>query len=432
MVEAFAAGVTARITTSRRPRSSSSRLRPGAVAAGRLHGHRVLRRLRSRPREPRAEAACSPARSAASGRSAGAGCIRARWPPKRSTPSGWPRTAARHLAVRGARGAGAAAGRREQRVGGVRRAPPAAPPCSPAIRISCTRRRAPGTRYTSAPDLDVAGAAYVGGPVVQVGRNRDGAWSVTNLTADDAEVVLERSTPRVSGSRAPPGAGSRCRRARCRSPCAARSRYVLTVRRTRNGPLLDGIATLAGADDAVRRRSTGRARPRPASRSPAGSPCTGAAASTTCSAPAPDFDGAPFESNFIYADAKGHIAHLALGSFPPRERRSAPAGARLAGGGSPGRASGRSAASRGASIRRSGAVWTANETHRGPPTAPAAGTDSRSASMPYRARRIRSVLVGRRTIRRQTSPASSSTTWTSRAQANLSSAARRACGLGSR
>src|SRR6267143_1614981 len=46
-----------------------------------------------------------------------------------------------------------------------------------------------------APDLDVAGAAYVGGPLVQVGRNRRGAWSVTNLTADNADLVVERLHP---------------------------------------------------------------------------------------------------------------------------------------------------------------------------------------------------------------------------------------------
>src|SRR5262249_14226890 len=46
-----------------------------------------------------------------------------------------------------------------------------------------------------APDLDVAGAAYVGGPLVQVGRNQRGAWSVTNLTADDADLVVERVDP---------------------------------------------------------------------------------------------------------------------------------------------------------------------------------------------------------------------------------------------
>src|SRR2546422_74114 len=46
-----------------------------------------------------------------------------------------------------------------------------------------------------APDLEVAGAAYVGGPVVQVGRNRRGAWSLTNLTADNADLVVERLHP---------------------------------------------------------------------------------------------------------------------------------------------------------------------------------------------------------------------------------------------
>src|SRR5262249_56629047 len=50
-----------------------------------------------------------------------------------------------------------------------------------------------------APDLDVAVAAYVGGPLVQVGRNRCGAWSVTNLTADDADLVVERLHPEDPG-----------------------------------------------------------------------------------------------------------------------------------------------------------------------------------------------------------------------------------------
>src|SRR5581483_3447821 len=54
-----------------------------------------------------------------------------------------------------------------------------------------------------APGLDVAGAAYVGGPMVHVGRNRSGAWSATNLTAGDGGAAPR---PRGRGRRPVRGA----------------------------------------------------------------------------------------------------------------------------------------------------------------------------------------------------------------------------------
>jgi penicillin G amidase len=244
-----------------------------------------------------------------------------------------------------------------------------------------------------APGLDVAGAAYVGGPLVQVGRNRDGAWSVTNLTADDAEVVLERLDAEGRRVEIAPGRFEPVQAREVSIAVRGDDPYRLTVRSTPNGPLLDGIATLAGAADAV-----------PTALRWKGAIAPGVSVSGWLAVhrsrgledvlrAGADFDEAPFETNFIYADTKGHVAHLALGSVP---RRTSETGF-LPALGWRGEGTWDGLGSLGSVPWRvdptDGVVWTANET-TGAADRAAAGNGQPYGEMPYRARRIESVLLG--------------------------------------
>src|SRR6185436_5291704 len=101
--------------------------------------------------------------------------------------------------------------------------------------------------HLSAPDFDLAGAVYVGGPIVQVGRNRHGAWSVTNLTADDADVVLERLHPEdATRYEVAPDTWERCEVREVPIPLRGEEPHRLSIRATRNGPLVNDIAELLG------------------------------------------------------------------------------------------------------------------------------------------------------------------------------------------
>ena len=244
-----------------------------------------------------------------------------------------------------------------------------------------------------APDLDVAGAAYVGGPLVQVGRNRRGAWSVTNLTADNADLVVERLHPEDPERYAcDPGEWA---------PLAVREETIavrgdeparLVVRATRNGPLLDAVATLTGAVAGV---------PVALRWKPAIAPGHSAAGWLAVNrsrglddvlAAATAFDGAPFESNLVYGDADGHLAHLALGAVP---RRRGELGL-LPALGWRGEGVWEGIGSLGATPWRvdppEGAVWTANE-RTGAADQAAGGDGQPFGEHPARARRLRGALL---------------------------------------
>jgi penicillin amidase len=239
-----------------------------------------------------------------------------------------------------------------------------------------------------APDLDVAGAAYVGGPLVQVGRNRRAAWSVTNLTADDVVVVLERLD--ADGERYLAASGTwrplltHELRIGVRGEPEARPLRVRATERCRllgDGPTAIGLrwkgvtapghslggwlAVMGsrGADDVLRA--------------------------------APAFDGAPFQTNLIYGDADGRLLHLAVGAVP---RRRGGLGF-LPALGWRGEGAWDGIGSLGARPWRvdppEAAVWTANEA-TGAADAAAGGDGQPYAEHPYRARRIRDVLLGGR------------------------------------
>jgi penicillin amidase len=245
--------------------------------------------------------------------------------------------------------------------------------------------------HLSAPGLEVAGAAYVGGPLVQVGRNRAGAWSVTNLTADDAELVLERLDAEGARWATATGGWEPLALREVDIPVRGEAPFRLVVRATGNGPLLDAIANAAGlaAGHPVALRWKGTAAP--------GHSLSGWLAMHRSRglpdvlAAAPAFDGAPFQTNLVYADRDGHIAHLPLGALPRREG----AAGQLPALGWRGEGRWEGIASLGAVPWRvdppEGAVWTANETtgaaDRG------SGLGQPFGEHPARARRIREALL---------------------------------------
>ncbi len=245
-----------------------------------------------------------------------------------------------------------------------------------------------------APGLDVAGAAYVGGPLVQVGRNRAGAWSVTNLTADDTEVVLERL--HADGVRYDAGPDGWLPLARRETAIAVRGEdpYRLVVRETRNGPLLESVAAAVGAPAGPPTALRWKATAAPGHSLAGWLAVHRSAGLADVLGAAPLFDGAPFQTNAVYADRDGHLAHLALGAVPRR---------RTVGGlpalGWRGEGTWNGVASLAATPWRvdppEGAVWTANET-TGAADRAAGGEGQPFGEHPARARRIRDTLLGGR------------------------------------
>ena len=242
-----------------------------------------------------------------------------------------------------------------------------------------------------APDLEVAGAAYAGGPLVQVGRNRSAAWSVTNLTADDVDLVIERLD--LDGRRHATADGWQAVSAgavqvgvRFEEP------HRFTRRTTRNGPLLDPVAAAMGRAPGAPVAFKWKALVAPGHSVAGWLAVHRSRGLDDILAAARAFDGAPFESNCIYADAAGHVAHLALGAVPRREG----ALGLLPALGWRGEGAWQGIGSLGAAPWRvdppEGAVWTANET-TGAADRAAGGDGQPFGEHPYRARRLRAVLT---------------------------------------
>lgn len=243
-----------------------------------------------------------------------------------------------------------------------------------------------------APDLDVAGAAYVGGPLIQVGRNRHGAWSVTNLTADELDLVIERVHP-DDPDRYAVESGWESFTVREESIAVRGDAPLrLAVRSTRNGPLLDTIAgavgVSAGAPVAIKWKSVIA----PGHSGDGWLAVNRSRGLADVLAAATAFDGAPFTSNCIYGDAEGHLAHLPLGAVP---RRARPELGLLPALGWRGEGAWDGIGSLGATPWRvdpeEGAVWTANE-RTGAADRAAGGECQPFGEHPARSRRIRGVL----------------------------------------
>jgi penicillin amidase len=241
-----------------------------------------------------------------------------------------------------------------------------------------------------APGLDVAGAAYNGGPLVQVGRNPRGAWSVTNLTGDDADLVIEQ----LDGDRyaIPGGDWEPLVRRTVEIAVRGEPPHRFTVRSTRNGPLLDGVADAAGVAAGIPVALRWKAVQAPGHSVAGWLRVHRSRGLADALAAAPLFDGTPYQSNFVYADADGHIAHLALGALPQRSSETG----FLPALGWRGESEWAEIGSLGATPWRvdptDGMVWTANE-RTGAADRAAAGDGQPLAEHSYRARRIREVLA---------------------------------------
>lgn len=255
---------------------------------------------------------------------------------------------------------------------------------------------APGPWYLvhlSAPDLEIAGAVYLGGPVVQVGRNRRGAWSVTNLTADDADIVVERLHPEdATRYEVGPQVWERIVERVVPIPVRGEEPYSLTVRTTRHGPLLDGIATVLGLPSGPPYALKWKATSFPGNSLNGWVAVHASRGLDDVLRAAPLFDGAPFETNMIYGDADGHIAHLALGGMP---RRSGTQGLVPALGWRDD-VTWEGLGSLGATPWKidppGGVVWTANE-RTGAADRATGGDGQPFGEHPYRARRIHDTLA---------------------------------------
>lgn len=100
----------------------------------------------------------------------------------------------------------------------------------------------PGPMYLAhleAPGFSVAGAAYVGGPVIQLGRNRHCAWGFTNFSLDDVDCVIEE-VDGIGNFRTEKGWSPLNRRSELVRVKGAES-LKLEVAETRNGPLLSHL-----------------------------------------------------------------------------------------------------------------------------------------------------------------------------------------------
>ncbi len=250
--------------------------------------------------------------------------------------------------------------------------------------------------HLSAPDLEVAGAVYVGGPIVQVGRNRRGAWSVTNLTADDADVVLERLHPEdATRYEVGPHTWERVGVREVLLPVRGEEPYRLTIRTTRNGPLVDGVAALLGLPSGAPYAVKWKATTFPGNSLDGWIAVHQSRGLDDVLRAAPVFDGAPFETNMVYGDADGRIAHLALGGVP-RRRDAHPLLPAL---GWRGEGAWDGLGSLGATPWKveppEGVVWTANE-RTGAADRAAGGDGQPFGEHPYRARRIRDRLTAGR------------------------------------
>jgi penicillin amidase len=239
--------------------------------------------------------------------------------------------------------------------------------------------------HLEAPGFSIAGAAFVGGPVLQVGRSQHCAWSVTNFSLDDVDCVIEELD----------GIGN-FRTEKGWAPLNRRSELVrvrdgesvkIEVAETRNGPLLSHlIAQLdtphAEAGElalAVRWgvNSLGTALPGWLALARATSVAQAARAAAT-------MDKGPLALNVVVGDTAGEVGHFGVGGLPMRDAQ-----ARLPVRGWLGEA--RWTAVTGLSTitsrQASDAAVSANEAHLSGATAryPAHAY----ADHPYRARRIR-------------------------------------------
>ncbi|MEL6767467.1 MAG: penicillin acylase family protein [Pseudomonadota bacterium] len=88
-------------------------------------------------------------------------------------------------------------------------------------------------------DLAVMGGTLPGTPLVLVGRNADVAWGLTTAAADDQDLYIERLDPEDPDRYRTPDGWARFETRQIRIEQRGADTIVDTVRRSRNGPVLD-------------------------------------------------------------------------------------------------------------------------------------------------------------------------------------------------
>ncbi|MEM7526556.1 MAG: penicillin acylase family protein [Pseudomonadota bacterium] len=88
-------------------------------------------------------------------------------------------------------------------------------------------------------EVAAMGGTLPGTPLVLIGRNRDIAWGLTTATADDQDVFIERLDPEDPGRYRTPDGWARFEERQIRIDRDGADPVIETVRRSRNGPVLD-------------------------------------------------------------------------------------------------------------------------------------------------------------------------------------------------
>lgn len=181
----------------------------------------------------------------------------------------------------------------------------------------------PGVMYLAhleAPGFSAAGAAHVGGPALLVGRNRQCAWGLTNLSLDDADCVIEEldgiGNFRTENGWAPLNRRSELIRVK------GGDGLKLEVVETRNGPLVSHlVAQLDGRHPDLRQlgiairwgvNSLSSALPGWLALARASSLDDVATAAAA-------LDKGPLALNLHAGDADGRVGHWAVGALPVRD-----------------------------------------------------------------------------------------------------------------
>jgi penicillin amidase len=179
----------------------------------------------------------------------------------------------------------------------------------------------PGTWYMArmeAPDLDVTGATAPGVPFVILGHNRDIAWGFTTSEADVEDLFIETPDPADPARYLTPGGSEAFESREEAIGVSGQEPVLLTVRRTRHGPVVSDALNL-NEDDRSDEPVLALSAPylNPMDRSPealwdlnrAGNWVEFEAALT-------EFTAA--QQNIFYADTAGHIGFVSPGKLPIR------------------------------------------------------------------------------------------------------------------
>jgi penicillin G amidase len=169
--------------------------------------------------------------------------------------------------------------------------------------------------HLSAASVHAAGMAYVGVPYLIMGRNERVAWGITNNICSQRDLYQERSDPGHPGCFLYDGAWEPAKETRETIAIRGEEAYRLTVRRSRNGPIVDHLLPEpAQQTGPVSVRWLG------ADQSDEITCGLAAARARTCA----EFREALREwrvptLSFVFADVDGHVGYQCAGRIPIRD-----------------------------------------------------------------------------------------------------------------